>query len=162
MTVWTNVSHKNDDYFDSFSVFFHVSDLGMVFHYNNREEPAIARNMAKELNLQFISCHYGDDVVGFELNPSIQRYISLIEKKYGPVQQDKIPGFYFAMETNLGKEKILYAVIAANNGQELVSGFHVSNLSLLDDEQARKIMKEVDIEFYSMIQEAQVRNLRTA
>jgi hypothetical protein len=150
---WKNVSLADDEKYEQFPIRFHVSDQPLVLTENG----AIHRNITKELGLKFISCHYYADSVGWNMHPSMHKLIDLIEKDYEKVNANlEVSGFFFAMEVELSNGNLIYVVSSANNGQELVSGVYLTNEELLDDEEARNTIKELDHIFLTKVEKAGV------
>jgi hypothetical protein len=149
--IWTNVNGATEEYIDSFEVRFHVSDFGMILNGNT----PVYRNVAKELSLQLISCHYGNNASQFGLHPNMLHFIKLLEQNYGKIDTE-VPGFYCLLETVVDKKKILYFIAAGNNGQEISTGFYLENIKMLDHPEVQKVMKEIDKELYQLILKAKV------
>lgn len=147
-----NVSQMNDDYFEQFDVRFHVSEFNGIF----TNDQLIKRNMADELNLQFISSLYGDNLTSEGLHPNIKKFVEAIEKEYGEVLYSDIPGFIIQLEVNTQEGLMTYFVAAGNNGQELSTGFYLEHKEMLDSKNVHDIMKELDSRFFELLKSTNI------
>ncbi|QST02447.1 hypothetical protein IMZ31_23650 (plasmid) [Pontibacillus sp. ALD_SL1] len=148
MRHWKNSMYRTDDELDHlFNVQFHVSELGGVF----TDKGVLHRNPTNEYGLKLLSARYGEDSFGFSLHPKMAALKKELEDRFGVAETEEVP-FLLRIETSVANGIISYFIAAGNNGQELSSGFYLSDETLLDDREAITAMKEIDKAVFGIVQ----------
>lgn len=147
-TIFKNVSNLTDEEIEKYPVWFNISRYGMIFANGN----VVRRSVAEELGLKLLACDYGADATMYGFNPRIQKFIDILEEKYGNVEMFKdVLGFSLKLSFKANEKECIYYIGTGNNGQEISLGMYLESLDVLDIEEFKNILCGLDKEMLGYI-----------
>ena len=152
-----NVSNISEEKLDKYSVSFNISDISPVM-IRKPKYSFINRNIAEELNLKVISCDYGANSYGCSFNTKMDKFINILEGKYGKVEIMREPlNFSLRLLFEVENKECIYFIGTANNGQEIVTGVYLEEIETLDNEIFRDTLCSLDEEMYNYLEECNLK-----
>lgn len=152
-----NVSNISEKELDKYGVSFNISNISPIM-IRKPKYNWINRNIAEELNLKVISCDYGADSYGCSFNIKMDRFIDILEEKYGKVEIMREPlNFCLRLLFEIDNKKYIYFIGTANNGQEIVTGVYLEDIEALDNELFKNTLYSLDEEMYNYLEKCNLR-----
>lgn len=152
-----NVSNISEEKIEEYSVSFNISNLSPIM-IRKPNYSWINRNIAEELNLKVISCDYGADSYGCSFNPKLDKFINILEEKYGKVEYyNETLGFTLKLLFKADNKECIYFIGTGNNGQEVVTGVYLQDVKTLDNEIFRGTLCLLDEEMFNYLEDCNLK-----
>jgi len=161
----------DDEYFDGFNYFCHISNQPFVFSANfpNNFDKGIDKEFATFFNEKLLvkSCDYGcntypngiakviEDLGEYTFQQPVWNFIEATEQMFECKCHfyEGYNGFEFAFEFGEGENKGCYVFAAGNNGQEYTETLYLTNPEMIRDSQITNTIITIDKALYTLLEE---------
>lgn len=166
-----NVRETNDEYFEGFGCFCHISNEPLVFSPNNpyNVDKEVDKEFAKFFNEKLFvkSCDYACDTYPngitrvfeglgeYTFKQQVWDFIDATEQVFDCecLYDEGYNGFEFAFEFGEGENKGCYVFAAGNNGQEYTETLYLTNPELIREDTIRNTIISIDKALYTLLEE---------